>query len=65
MLPDPADRQALVEDPRFYVPRYHGPYGWLGLDLINTEPDWDEIAELVRDSYRQVANKRQLEALGD
>ena len=63
ILPDPGERQALVDDPRFYVPKYHGPYGWLGLEL--DDPDWGEIAELARDSYRQVANKRQLKALGD
>ena len=65
VLPDPGERQALVDDPRFFVPRYHGPYGWVALDLVKTEPDWDEIRELVRDSYRQVAIKRQLTALGD
>ena len=64
-LPDPAERQALSEDGRFYVPRYHGPYGWLGLVLDDDDADWDEVAELVRDSYRQVAIKRQLKALGD
>ena len=60
-LPDPAERQALSKDGRFYVPRYHGPYGWLGLVL--DKADWGEVAELVRDSYRQVAIKRQLKAL--
>jgi hypothetical protein len=28
-------------------------------------PDWQEIAELVKGSYRQVANQRQLKALDD
>ena len=63
VLPDPGERQALQKDERFFVPRYHGPYGWLALDLTATDPDWAEIAELVRDSYRQVAIKRQLAAL--
>ena len=63
ILPDPGEREALMKDARFYVPRYHGPYGWLGMNL--DDPDWHEIGELVRDSYRQVANKRQLKALGD
>src|SRR5215207_3623822 len=63
--PDEGERQALLQDERFYHPRYHGAYGWVGLDLVRTEPDWDEVAELVRDSYRQVAIKRLLTALGD
>jgi hypothetical protein len=61
--PDPSEAQALCADPRFYVPPYHGPYGWLGLDLTSTEPDWVEIAELAESSYRQVALKRMLRAL--
>jgi predicted DNA-binding protein (MmcQ/YjbR family) len=65
ILPEPAERPALLEDTRFYRPRYHGPYGWVGLDLTRGDNDWDEIGELIRDSYRQVAIKRQLKALGD
>lgn len=63
--PEPAERPALLQDPRVYVPKYHGPYGWLSLSLTAAEPDWDEVAELVTGSYRQVANKRQLRALGE
>jgi hypothetical protein len=61
--PDPAERPALLADARFYVPPYHGPYGWLGLDLGAAEVDWVEVAELVETSYRQVALKRMLAAL--
>jgi predicted DNA-binding protein (MmcQ/YjbR family) len=60
---DPADRLALLEDKRFFEPWYWGARGWLALDLVATEPDWVEVAELVETSYRQVALKRQLRAL--
>ncbi|GAA2067386.1 MmcQ/YjbR family DNA-binding protein [Williamsia deligens] len=56
--PDPAEAQALADDPRFFVPAYLGPAGWLGLDLDAAEADWDEIAELLDASYRLVAPAR-------
>ncbi|RJK94714.1 MmcQ/YjbR family DNA-binding protein [Vallicoccus soli] len=63
LKPDPLERPALEQDPRFYVPPYHGPYGWLALDLGAAAVDWDEVAELVESSYRQVALQRMLRAL--
>ena len=61
--PDPEERPALVEDPRFSSPPYFGPSGWLALDLTAAPVDWTEVAELVEASYRQVALKRMLKAL--
>ncbi len=61
--PEPEERPALVDDPRFYVPAYYGPSGWLALDLTAAPVDWDEVAELAETSYRQVALKRMLAAL--
>ena len=58
--PDGGQRQALVKDSRVYVPRYYGPSGWLALDLTAAPVDWDEIADLLECSYRQVALKRML-----
>ncbi|WP_026555356.1 MmcQ/YjbR family DNA-binding protein [Arthrobacter sp. 35W] len=58
ILPDEAERPALLADPRFYIPSYIGPYGWLGLDLSMGEPDWQEIAELIDSSYRRIAPAR-------
>jgi hypothetical protein len=63
LKPDPAERQALLEDRRFYVPPYYGPYGWLALDLGAAPVDWAEVRELAETSYRQVALKRMLKAL--
>jgi hypothetical protein len=61
--PEPDERPALLGEPRFYVPPYHGAYGWVALDLTAAEVDWTEVAELVESSYRQVALKRMLKAL--
>lgn len=61
--PEPDERPALVQDERFYSPPYFGPSGWLALDLDAAPVDWDEVAELVEGSYRQVALKRMLKAL--
>ncbi len=58
-------QEALVaDDPeRFYVPPYVGSKGWVGARL-DVGQDWDEIAELLLDSYRLVAPRR-LAALAD
>lgn len=61
--PDPAERPALLGDPRFYAPPYYGPSGWLALDLTVAPVDWGEVAELLDASYRQVALQRMLRAL--
>ena len=48
---------------RFFVPPYVGHHGWVGVRL-DVELDWDEIADLVEESYRMTAPKR-LRALLD
>lgn len=55
--PDPGDEPALRQDPRFWVPAYLGPSGWLGIDL-DADVDWAEIAELIDASYRVTAPTR-------
>jgi predicted DNA-binding protein (MmcQ/YjbR family) len=60
---DPAERDALLADDRFFVPAYVGNKGWLGLRLSD-DVDWDEVAELIATSYRLIAPKR-LSALLD
>ncbi len=57
VLPDPGDRQALVEDERTFLPAYLAPSGWIGIDL-DASTEWDEIAELLDASYRLTAPKR-------
>jgi predicted DNA-binding protein (MmcQ/YjbR family) len=60
--PDPDEYPALVQRLEIFVPPYFGPSGWLAIDLV--EPvDWTFVEELVDESYRQVALKRQLKSL--
>ena len=42
---------------RFFVPPYVGHKGWIGMRLDN-DPDWAEVAEVVRRSYVLIAPKR-------
>lgn len=60
--PDPTDAPALRQDPRIFSPPYFGPSGWLALPLVE-RMDWQELAEIIDASYRQVALKRQLAVL--
>lgn len=61
--PDPTEREGLIADPRFYVPPYWGPSGWLALDFTAARVDWLEVSEILDTSYRQVALKRMLAQL--
>jgi hypothetical protein len=61
--PDDDERPALAPDPRFFVPPYYGPSGWLALDFEEAPVDWNEVAELVESSYRKMALQRMLKAL--
>lgn len=42
---------------RFFFPRYVGHKGWIGVKLLDPV-DWDEIYDLVTESYRLIAPKR-------
>ena len=42
---------------RFFVPPYVGPSGWVGI-WLDRNPDWAEVADLLRDSYRLIAPKK-------
>jgi predicted DNA-binding protein (MmcQ/YjbR family) len=55
----PGGQAVLVgADPhRFFAPPYVGPKGWIGIRLTDG-PDWEEVAVLIRRSYRLVAPKR-------
>ena len=53
-----AQDELIGSDPdTFFRPPYVGHRGWVGV-RIDREPDWDEVAEVVRDAYRQVAPRR-------
>lgn len=62
--PDGVQAEMVSAEPdRFFVPPYVGVRGWLGVRL-DISTDWDEIAEIVTEAYRQVA-PRKLVALLD
>ena len=42
---------------RFFVPPYVGQHGWIGT-WLDSDVDWDELADLVQESYRMTAPKR-------
>ena len=53
------NREVAALDPaRFYLPAYMAHRGWIALRLDAGKIDWNEVAELVADSYRLVAPKR-------
>ncbi|BDD81816.1 phosphoribosylglycinamide formyltransferase [Tsukamurella pulmonis] len=62
-IADPAERAALEQDERFYLPAYMASAGWLGLDLTIGTVAWDEVRELLDASYRRIAPKRAITAL--
>ncbi len=62
----PGVQEELIEQEpdRFFRPPYVGPAGWVGVRL-DRAVDWDEIREILADSYRKVAPKtlvKQLDA---
>jgi predicted DNA-binding protein (MmcQ/YjbR family) len=56
----PGDNQLLAQaqPDRFYLPAYIGSRGWVALRLDRGKVDWEEVRELLRDSYRCTAPKR-------
>jgi predicted DNA-binding protein (MmcQ/YjbR family) len=42
---------------RFFSPPYVGPKGWIGI-RFDRETDWEEVSDLIEESYRLVAPKR-------
>jgi len=63
----PGAQPALVgsEPERFFVPPYVGHHGWVGvwLDVAVDNIDWDELGEIVAESYRMTAPKRLITSL--
>jgi predicted DNA-binding protein (MmcQ/YjbR family) len=49
---------AAAQPSRFYLPAYIGSRGWIALHLDMGRIDWEEVAELIKGSYRMVAPGR-------
>ncbi len=54
----------LARGEPFFKPRYVGSKGWIGI-VIDRQTDWDEVAELVEDSYRLIAPKKLVALLAE
>ena len=51
----PGEQESLLaEGDPFFLPKYVGSRGWIGV-RVDAETDWRMIAELVVDSYREIA----------
>ncbi len=57
----PGAQEAYIasEPERYYRPPYLGPAGWIAAWISPAcNPDWDEIAAIIDESYRLIAPKR-------
>lgn len=51
----PGEHESLLaEGEPFFLPKYVGSKGWIGIH-VGPDTDWREVAELVADSYREIA----------
>jgi hypothetical protein len=59
-LPQPPGVQEALIDAApglFFRPPYVGPSGWVGV-VLDTDPDWNAVTALVRDSFVHVATRK-------
>ena len=60
----PGEHESLLaEGEPFFLPRYVGVKGWIGVRL-DDETEWRAIAELVADSYREIAPRSLAAGIG-
>jgi phosphoribosylglycinamide formyltransferase-1 len=53
------NREVAALDPaRFYLPAYMAHRGWIAMRLDVGKIDWNEVVELVAESYRLIAPRR-------
>ena len=60
----PGNQELMVRaaPDRFFRPPYVGPSGWVGV-WLDGGVDWEELADLLEDSYRMTAPKTLLKEL--
>jgi hypothetical protein len=62
--PEGVQELLVGSDPgRFFRPPYVGHHGWVGT-WLDVEQDWEELADLVEESYRMTAPKRLVGQIG-
>jgi predicted DNA-binding protein (MmcQ/YjbR family) len=60
----PGEQESLlVEGEPFFLPEYVGAKGWIGVH-VDDETDWRAVAELVADSYREIAPRSLAAGIG-
>lgn len=61
------DQTLLILDPRFFVAPYIGKHGWTSMrtSMKGVSIEWNEVEDLVRESYRRVASKSMLAKLDE
>lgn len=60
----PSRQAQLIRDQRFYAAPYTPAHGWVCMHA-DQAVDWKEVAQLQQNSYRLVAVKRMLNAMGE
>ena len=55
--------RAILRDARFSPAPYVGHKGWVSMDLSGGVEDWDEVRDLVLESYELIAPKKSLAKL--
>lgn len=58
-----AHAEAVLDDPCFTRAPYVGRYGWVSLDVARFK-DWDQVRDMLHESYRLIAPKSSLAKLG-
>jgi len=57
------EHESLVaEGHPFFAPRSSFSKGWVGV-ILDSSTDWDELSELIEDSFREIAPKRAIAGL--
>ena len=64
--PAGVQEEVLDSDPeRFFRPPYVGHRGWIGFRLDQGPVDWDEVAAIVTEAYRNVAPSKLIAELDE
>ncbi len=60
----PGEQESLLaEGEPFFLPKYVGIKGWIGIH-VDDDTDWRDVAELVADSYREIAPRSLSQRIG-